>query len=693
MIRLLFLLFAFGLCVVIVAPLVSRRADLLISRVALFLFGDYVADESPRKQQQQRMMRAAHTGDTHRVYASRTLLYAGLLGVAGSIFGIYVAAGFLAAMQVSSDAMRELLPSALHFLTDLSRLSEVSPLELFGLFLFFSATVGSMLAFGTYYVRWEILNQQAVARASQIEATLPGTVAFIYALSRSGMAFPKVLDTLARNENVYGEAATELGVAVRDMNTFGTDVLTALRRTAQRTPSENLEEFSENLASVLGSGRSISEFLHEQYERYQEEAEAQQEQYLELLSTFAEAYVTVLVAGPLFFITILVVVGLVIEDTLPILRVVVYAGIPLASLAFIIYVNSVTQSLRSPGDVRAMGKSSSEGEFTIPDGGTVGQRWHANRERLAEYDRFQSLLTWVDRPMELVLRSPGVTFLVTIPLGIAWVLLTARPIPFDSLMAIVSGIDGPVVQATIFSLAVYTGFYEAQKRKTKSVEAAVPDFLDRLASINEAGMTIVESFRRVTDSDLGDLTPELQRTWRDIRWGSDVRSALRRMERRVQSPMVSRSVALIVNAMEASGNIGPVLHIAAEEARASRQLRRERKQVMLTYLLVIYISFFVFIGIIAALTISFIPAIEQAEVANGAAGGMPGGVTGGITEGLGDINIAAYEVIFFHATVVQAICSGLIAGQLGEGTIRDGVKHAVILLVMTYVAFLAIGLI
>lgn len=699
MIWLLPLGFALVLCAVLFIPLVSRRGNLSVSRIALSLFGDYVADESPRKQDQQSSMRAAHSGGTHRVYASRTLLYAAVLGVAGSILGIYVASAFLRVMQVSVEAMRTFLPTALHFLANLARINQLGVGQIFLLLVFFSGTVGSLLALGTYYVRWGILNQRAYARGSEIEASLPRTVAFIYALSRSGMAFPAVMSTLGENEKVYGEAAKELSVAVRDMNTFGTDVLTALQRTSERTPSENMEEFAENLASVLGSGRSISEFLHDQYQRYQEEAEAQQEQYLELLSTFAEAYVTVLVAGPLFFITILVVIGLVLQDTLPILRIVVYVGLPLASGAFIVYVNSVTGTLRTSGESAVEGAHVEEGEFTLPDGGRgpaqgtrgVGDEWLASRERLAEYERFRKLLRWASRPKELAYSAPEVSFIVTLPIALLWIATTATPIPTDSVVAAVRRLDSPVVQAMIFVLAIYALAYELQKRRRRNVEAAVPDFLDRLASINDAGMTVVASFRRVTGSDLGALTPELERTWRDIEWGADVESALRRLEHRVESPMVSRSVALIVNAMQASGDIAPVLHIAADEARASRQLRQERKQVMLTYLIVIYISFLVFIGIIAALTIAFIPAVEEASLGAGA-GGMPGGV-GGITEGLGQIDVDAYELIFFHATVVQATCSGLIAGQLGEGTVRDGVKHSVILLVLSYVSFIFIGLV
>ena len=267
------LIVAVALCLALAAPQVSTRADLLVTRVSLSFFGEYVAEHG-RRQRERDLLRAAHIGGTHRVYASRTLLYAAVFGVAGSVIGVYVAGGVLTALDVGEEALVNALPGSLSFLSGLARLSEVGLFELFVLLLVSSATVGSALAVGAYYGRWAVLGQRATARAAEIDATLPRTVAFVYALSRSGMAFPRVMDTLAENEAVYGEAATELSVAVREMNAFGTDVLTALQHTARRTPSEDLSEFAENLASVLGTGQSLSAFLEGQYERYQEEAES-----------------------------------------------------------------------------------------------------------------------------------------------------------------------------------------------------------------------------------------------------------------------------------------------------------------------------------------------------------------------------------------------------------------------------------
>jgi flagellar protein FlaJ len=689
-----------ALVVVLVLPVAlspfSRRADLLISRLAVPIFGDYVGG-SPRKGWQRSRMRATHAKTTHRVFASRTLFFAGLAGVVGAILGVYVAVWLVDLFSISRAAILSVVPGPLSVLAGLTRLQDLTPLGLFVLFLLFGATVGTTLSLGTYWARWTYLDQLASARASEIEATLPRTIAFVYALSRSGMPFPAVLATLADNDDIYGEAAREIGVAVREMDAFSTDILTALRHTADRTPSEGLEEFSDNLASVLGSGRNLSSFLREQYERYQEEAESQQQQYLELVATFAEVYVTVLVAGPLFLITILVVIGLVIEDTLTLVRIIGYGGIPLASAGFIVYIDSLTQhetamtNVSRDADVATAVASSgddSTGPATPPvsDGGETVDRWRRNAGRLAAYDRLRALREWSRHPIRGVLERPWISALVTVPLGIVWVLARSVPIPLGP--SALQVLDQPVIEAALFAMVVFAVLHETHKRRIRRLERAVPDFLDRLASVNEAGMTVVESIDRVAGTDLGGLEAEVTRTWRDIQWGTDASTALRRLAVRTRVRMVSQAVTLITNAMDASGDIAPVLRIAADEAQETRRLRRERRQEMLTYVLVIYISVLVFLGIITALTVAFIPAVQEAAGAPTATPSSAPGV-GGLTGAFSgtDVDTEAYELLFFHLSAVQAVCSGLIAGQLAEGGTADGMKHAAGLLALAYLVF------
>jgi flagellar protein FlaJ len=701
---------------------VSPRAELLVTRLALPIFGGYVGVSSPRRPEQIRRMRAAFVGRSHRVFQSQTLFVAGVAGIVGSIYGVYVAAAILRSLAVDPEAVAAVLPAQIAPLATLLDVTTFSVVQVFLLLILTSGTLGAGLAAAIYWGRWTILDQRARTRGMAIDATLPRTVAFVYALSRSGMPFQSVLRTLSRNRDVYGEAARELGVAVRDMDAFGTDVLTALKETAERTPSDNLAEFTENLASVLSSGQDVSSFLHEQYQRFQEEVEAQQRQYLDLLSTFAEVYVTVLVAGPLFFITVLVVVGLVIQDTLLVIRLVVYLAIPLATFGFVVYVDSVTEGLdviSRSGTAEADAEESGAGirrrmrddpEFAddgdaagLADGGTVRGSGRDHDPdgwlRLAAYDRIGRYRRTLSDPIGLILGQPLYSLLLTVPIGLAaaWLsvdgairALVGTGASTPSVMDVVEVVDGPLVGATILALTGIAVAHEVQKRRVRAVEAGIPDFLDRMASINEAGATVVGSLERLSNADLGRLGEEIQRVWRDVEWGATVDEALARMERRTGAPTVSRAVTLIRNAMAASGDISPVLRIAADEANEIQRLQRERRQEMLTYLVVIYISFFVFLGIIVALTVAFIPAIESAGTAGGGLGGIDSGVTGidpGIVGGIGSVETDAYELLFFHAAAIQGVCSGIAAGQLGEGSVSDGVKHATVLLIVTYAVF------
>ena len=100
----------------------------------------------------------------------------------------------------------------------------------------------------------------------------------------------------------------------------------------------------------------------------------------------------------------------------------------------------------------------------------------------------------------------------------------------------------------------------------------------------------------------------------------------------------------------------------------------------------IYVAFLVFLGIVAALSATFFPAISLSAVeAPAAAAGSSSvaGTAGHLTAG----DVAAYQSLFFHAAVVQAVCSGLVAGKLADGTLRGGVKHVAALLSLAHLGF------
>ncbi|WP_135828608.1 type II secretion system F family protein [Halorussus halobius] len=709
---------------------VSRRFDHFVTRVALAGFGDWVTDHGRNRDARRTLLQSVHARETYRMFASKTLLYTGIAAIAGSVLGVYLVAGGLAILRISPETMREVLPGQLNFLAGLLVLPDLSAGQLFVILLASSATLGVASAGVTYWLRWENLSYRANARERQIDESLARTVAFVYALSRSGMAFTDVLRTLSRNRDVYGEAATEVSVAVQAMDYGGLDMLTAIERLSERTPSEKFGEFADNLASVLQSGQNVSAYLDGQYERYQEDAEAQQESFLELLATLAEAYVSVFVVAPLLFITILVVMGLMaLGDTLDLLRVIAYVAIPLATVGFVVYLDSITESLSAsrsdrdvtlaaaslagvrrtgdpdseragierPEDLAAVrsdgGESVADADPSAADAGPNDGAGSAsagggvvNFERLDVFERVHWLREWLTDPVKTLRDDPDVVLYATVPLGLlsvvvrAWPHLTAGTVTPRVL-------DDFVVQAALFVLVAFSVVQELHRRRIAAISAAVPDFLDRLASTNEAGMSIIESLGRVNRSDLGALDDEVAKLWTDVEWGVDAETALYRFEDRIDTPIITRVVTLLANAMHASGNLSRVLRIAADDAQDTRRLERKRRQELMTYNVIIYLSFLVFLVIVVSLDSILIPNLPTGV--SMPAGGSQIGVSGPIG-GISDVNVDAYTLLFFHTALIQAVCSGLVAGQMAEGSVRNGAKHATVLLTVAYGLFLAL---
>jgi len=243
----------------------SETVEQRLTSVARRLFGRYVGDSAERERQ----LEAAYIGQSYRTYATRTYLYTGLAAVGGAVAGAYAVGGFLLLVPLIVDLMMGLPRTMVNVLGIRGFELVLSETQTLVILVASGVVFGALTAVLTYVMRWEMPKNKAEVRQRNIDAGMARTIAFMYALSRGGMSFPEVMAVLAKNEEIYGENAREFGIAVREMELFGQDMISAIKRMNRRTPSERFKTFSENLSSVLQSGQSLSSFLHNQYERHQ----------------------------------------------------------------------------------------------------------------------------------------------------------------------------------------------------------------------------------------------------------------------------------------------------------------------------------------------------------------------------------------------------------------------------------------
>ena len=115
----------------------------------------------------------------------------------------------------------------------------------------------------------------------------------------------------------------------------------------------------------------------------------------------------------------------------------------------------------------------------------------------------------------------------------------------------------------------------------------------------------------------------------------------------------------------------------------AKSMEEDRSQSIKMYVMILYIAFFVFLYVSWSLVTGFFPQLPEAQ---------PGDVAEIAGEGISfsGFDKALYIRLFFHAAILEAFFSGLVAGQLGEGNAKLGLKHGLVMMAIAYVVFMFI---
>ncbi len=529
--------------------------------------------------------------------------------------------------------------------------------------IFFSVILG----FVTYYLILAYPELVAHNRKIKIDLTIPHAVAYMHALSKGGAGLISIFKSLSEHINVYGEAAEEIAYIVMDTELHGSDLITALKNAAIGTKSDKFRDFLDNLLNIIETGGDMETFFANMVNHYQRSAEADQSMHLEMLGMFAETYITVFVAGPLFLITILIVMGIMGPGSLLTLKLLVYAVIPLSAIAF-----SILLSVISIGsDSRLIKVYSLSKKINHYDDARV-RPFAANDKRmvrkLTRSLRWTSVVKARKNPLKPFFSDPQKAFYITVPAAIGYFILSVHEhnITVDLL-------DDIIVISVLIILVPFLFFYEIQMRRIKQIGDSIPGFLRRLAAISEMGVPLSAAISSISKINLGVLSTEVKIMYKDIVWSRSVLKALTKFERRVNTISISRIVTLITKASESSGNIKETLRVAANDADLSEKLMRQKFTALFSYLIVVYISFAVFMLVLYVFSTMFLPRIP----ANTGASGMLA-----VSSHKED-----YSLLFMHASIIQGFFSGIVAGQMMGESVFSGLKHSVFMMVTAYILF------
>jgi len=496
-------------------------------------------------------------------------------------------------------------------------------------------------------------------RAYKIDLALPRVIGFMYAMSRSGAGVVEIFKELSARHDA-GELRNEARIFMRDVEYLGHDPLTAVRDLARTTPSKRLKEFLEILAPIAETGGNITAYFGSKWSEYQEDAKADQGEFISTLELFAELYITLVMLMPLLMLLVFALLGPLAGYSNTWLYLIGYIMMPVLAAAFMVLM-SVTLPEKIVAGPTKLGVSNVYNAVKIVDKGPHEERLRRSLSKSARYREIKNLFI---RPVHEILRQPIKITFFSVP--IAAVLSSLLYLRFSL------DITACVMVGLMIAVTPYVLVYEAKQRKLGRFEESLLDFLRAIASGVKSGLTLPASLEIASTTDLGPLTGEVKRMSTDLEWGMSAGEALDRFEHRVRgSELLSRAVRTIKKASDADEDIGDVLDILMRDVATKRDLEREMKGAMGTYTIIMVIMFGIFIFTVYMIANSILMMTTK---------------TGGAIPLFG-IDVPVIMTIFMHATIIEGLFTGLVAGQSRTGDLRAGLKFSIVMMLTAYVVF------
>lgn len=207
-----------------------------------------------------------------------------------------------------------------------------------------AAVLPIVAAGGVYLTAHLAPDMKARQRARDIDAKLPYALNYIATMASAGST-PEHIFTSLSKQRIYGEVANEAAIISRDLNVLGVDLVNALNKGIDRSPSQYWEDVLQGAITVLTSGGHLRDYFNSKSEQYMAANRQDQKQFLESLGVLAESFVVVVVAAPLFLLVILSVMTMFGGSGKQMLRLgygLILVGLPLAQLGFGVTIKTMT---------------------------------------------------------------------------------------------------------------------------------------------------------------------------------------------------------------------------------------------------------------------------------------------------------------------------------------------------------------
>ena len=210
-------------------------------------------------------------------------------------------------------------------------------------------------------------------------------------------------------------------------------------------------------------------------------------------------------------------------------------------------------------------------------------------------------------------------------------------------------------------------------RRTKEVEEVLPDFLQLTSSNIRAGRPIDQALWYAIRPKFGVLAREIETVAKQTMSGTDLKAALIEFSAKYDSVLLKRSMALLIEGIDAGGEIGELLNRIANDIKESKILKSEMAANVTTYNIFITVASVVAAPFLFALAHQLIMIVAKIssnlELSQTSSTGLAISFSGS------GILPEDFKIFAIVSLVITSFFSAMIIATIKKGSIKADIKY------------------
>jgi flagellar protein FlaJ len=231
---------------------------------------------------------------------------------------------------------------------------------------------------------------------------------------------------------------------------------------------------------------------------------------------------------------------------------------------------------------------------------------------------------------------------------------------------------------SLIAMTVVPAFFATKySRERRIIERMLPEFIEDVAEERKIGLAPEQAIERLGEGNrYGGFSKYVSKMGGQLSWGISLKKVIASFSKGVNSWIARAVGGLMLEVVEIGGGTLRGFEDMASFTRRVSLTESEGRSSLRPYVLIIYIG-----GLMLTLT-TFVMVNMLSQQSALASRGLPVVVSGSGPATIDDL---------LAASVFQCWILGLVAGKMGEGSLAEGFKHGLFLVILTLIAVIVAG--